>query len=128
MTSQIKLISRSKSGRTGAYYGNLLPGPPHMDAGLRKTHIIGFIRDFLFNQLNCDGVFIDSQHATCLTGSRANPSGKFGKIIGAFQDMISLLPFIAVYPLIKLWDDIPQGTTLVAKRHPAIHTPSRLPV
>jgi hypothetical protein len=45
---------------------------------------------------------IDVQYAASLTGSRAYSTGKFRKVVGRGQNLISLLPIRAVYSVVEI--------------------------
>jgi hypothetical protein len=79
-----------------------------------------------FNFLNCDSRLVYRENTTRLAWCRAEPTGKFRKIICGVQPLNSRCTIRSPYRVIPFGNQIAKRATLMAKRYSAIHAPSRL--
>jgi hypothetical protein len=96
--------------------------------GLDEAFVEGDLNNMFFYFFDGDGWLVDTEHATALARGRADPSGEFGEIVGGAEDLIGLVPLLAVYMVVELGNDIAEGTAVMAEGDTAIHAPGRLVV
>ena len=96
---------------------------------------VGFFHNIFFDQLYGNGIYVDAKYTTGLTGSRADSSRKFRKVVGIVETIQRILPATVVDKVVPFRNKIVDGTARrhvghqvagMAKRNSAINAPSSL--
>jgi hypothetical protein len=97
VTGGVELIGGGEPGGAGADDGHFFAGAHGRMIGLDEAFVEGDLDDMFFYFFDGYRWLVDTQYATAFAGSRADPPGEFGEIVGGAKDLIGLLPLLAVY-------------------------------
>ena len=76
----------------------------------------------LLDVFDGDRIIVDAQHAACLAGRWANPTGEFREVVRAAEDLDRLFPFTVIHGIIEVRDIVSKRAAVVTKRYTAVHT------
>src|SRR5690606_7967288 len=114
MTGLVQLCCRGQSGRTTAHDSHFPSGPDYRWNWPYVSPFESFFRNTFLDVFDGHRRLVDTEDTCRLARCRADPSGKFGKIVGAGKDFISFLPVSPVHRIVEIRDYIAQGATIVA--------------
>ena len=82
MAGTIKLLGTGQAGGPGTDDGNGFIGTPRRGLRYDPALLKGMFDNLFFNLLDGDRRLVNGQHTRFFAGSRAQPTGKFGEVIG----------------------------------------------
>ena len=126
VTGPGELLGGRQPGRTRTDHGDHAPGPSRRPQRGEPPPSTGVIDDPQLHLLDRDRIGVDRQHAGVLARGRAQRAGELGEVVRGVQPIRRTPPLTPPDQLVPVRDQIPQRATRVTKRHPAVHTPTRL--
>jgi hypothetical protein len=127
VTDPGELLSGSQTGRSTAHNRYGLTGEALRGNRLNPAFLPRLINNRDFDLLDGHRRLVNSQDTGGFAWCRAETTGELGKVVRFVQTLNGLAPFTSTNEIIPFGDEVPQGTSVVAKRNATIHTAGRLP-
>jgi hypothetical protein len=94
VTSLVELVGSGKTSRSGTDDGDSLTRAPLGRSRDHPAHLEATVDDCALNGLDANGVLVDAEDASTLTGSRADTSSELREVVGHEQTVESVLPLV----------------------------------
>ena len=122
-----QLLRRRQARRTAADDGDAATALDGRGFRLDPAFAPAFLYDGQLELPDGHRLLVEVQRAGGLAGSRTDPSGDLGEVVGAMQQRQRLAPMAAVGQIIEVWDEIAQRAAVsMAEGNAAVHATTSL--
>ncbi len=126
MAFSVELLRNSQSCRTRTDDGYFFPCPMPGRTGFYHSFQKSDLRNRCFVFANGYGRFVQGKHARFFAGSRTNPPGKIGEVIGFVKNLHSFFPFSLVNHILPFRHTVAQRTSPMTERYSTVHATGSL--